>query len=154
MPTKRHGMWNSPTYKTWQQMKDRCGNSKSTSYPYYGAKGVTYDPRWEEFKNFLEDMGVRPSGKSLDRLETSQSYCKNNCKWSTPKEQANNRSNNLTVLWEGKFYSPIDLMGVWGKKLPTVYYRIYNFFEYDEDISAYINIKPFKIRNRNASILS
>lgn len=81
----------SRAYVSWTKMKIRCNNPNQTYYDYYGGRGITYDPRWETFEPFLEDMGERPDGYSLDRIDNDGNYTKANCKWSTPSEQAYNR---------------------------------------------------------------
>ena len=91
MNPPKHGMYNTPTYHTWEGMKQRCLNPEATRYPDYGAKGITVCERWRIFENFLEDMGERPEGKTLDRINPFGDYEPNNCRWATPKEQANNQ---------------------------------------------------------------
>lgn len=86
-----HGMSDSPTYMSWAAMLTRCSNPNQECYKYYGALGVTVCDRWRKsFENFLADMGERPDGKTLDRESPFGNYEPENCKWSTPKEQANN----------------------------------------------------------------
>ena len=86
-----HGMRNTPEYRSWTAMMTRCGNPKHVQYASYGGRGITVCDRWKSFKNFYADMGPRPSGMSLDRVNIGLGYFLGNCKWSTPKEQANNR---------------------------------------------------------------
>lgn len=89
------------THASWKAMRYRCDNPACGSYPRYGGAGVTYDPRWKDFETFLEDMGLRPTGMTLERRDNSQPYCKDNCIWATPKQQANNRSSNVFVTYAG-----------------------------------------------------
>jgi len=78
------------TYKVWNNMKKRCNQKKN--YPRHGGRGITYDPYWEKFDNFLEDMGERPDGYTLDRINNDGNYTKDNCRWATYEEQNINRT--------------------------------------------------------------
>lgn len=81
----------SATYHSWARMKQRCLNSRSDRFKFYGGRGIRVCERWFLFENFLADMGERPPGLTLDRIENDKSYEPGNCRWATPKEQANNR---------------------------------------------------------------
>ena len=86
-------LYMSDTYRVWQNMKTRCSNKKVRSYKQYGNRGITVCSEWDSFKTFFDDMGERPEGLTLDRIDNSLGYSKINCKWSTPKEQALNTRN-------------------------------------------------------------
>ena len=89
---KTHGLIKSKTYKSWQSMKERCYNKKASNYLYYGEKGITVCQEWvNSFEGFLKDMGERPDGKTLDRIDGDKDYHIENCRWASPKEQARNR---------------------------------------------------------------
>lgn len=87
-----HGMTKSPERMSWKAAKARCFNKNSDKYRDYGGRGITMCSRWvNSFQNFYDDMGVRPPGTSLDRIDNDGNYEPGNCKWSTPKEQQRNR---------------------------------------------------------------
>ena len=92
----------SPTYRSWRAMKSRCDLETDPWYWAYGGRGVTYDVRWASFENFLADMGVRPEGKTLERKKNNGSYCKDNCKWGTYREQTLNRTITRWVTLDGQ----------------------------------------------------
>lgn len=89
-------------YGSWESMRVRCRYPEHDNYKYYGGKGISIDPRWDNFWNFLEDMGERPEGFSLDRIDGSKDYTKSNCRWLTPKGQARSRTSSRMLSYKGE----------------------------------------------------
>lgn len=92
---KTHGHFThgrmSPTYTSWSAMKTRCDNPNHVFYHRYGGRGITYCERWARFEAFLADMGERPHGLSIDRINNDGNYEPGNCRWATQQQQVQNR---------------------------------------------------------------
>lgn len=92
---KKHGLWQHPLYNTWNGMKLRCLNEKHTHYKHYGARGIKICKRWLNektgLKNFISDMGKRPKGYTLDRINNDGNYEPSNCRWATASTQQKNK---------------------------------------------------------------
>ncbi len=96
-PKVKHGLTHSNTYNTWAGMLTRCNNIKHGAYKHYGGRGITVCERWKKFANFLEDMGERPEGLTLDRIDNDGNYEPGNCRWITHKENCNNKGPRRNV---------------------------------------------------------
>jgi len=120
-----HGMCFTPTHYSWSGMKTRCLNENSVSYRDYMGRGITICDRWLKFENFLEDMGERPEGTTLDRMDNDGNYCKENCTWSTVQEQNDNRSISLSLTFNDKTMTFKEWADSLGLKYDTLWKRIY-----------------------------
>ena len=96
-------------YVSWSGIKYRCDVSTGKEYHDYGGRGISYDPKWETFEGFWEDMGATwQEGLSIDRIDVNGNYCKENCRWATPVEQANNKRNSNYVTLNGECKTVAD----------------------------------------------
>jgi hypothetical protein len=86
-----HARDKTPTYLTWKSMFRRCTTPTDPAYSRYGGRGIHVCKRWYKFENFLADMGERPPGKSIDRINNDEGYSPQNCRWATALEQTKNR---------------------------------------------------------------
>ena len=93
-----HYGWESPEYSSWASMKQRCLNPNQRGYKDYGGRGISICDRWmHSFQNFVADMGPRPDGFQLDRIDTDGNYEPGNCQWSDRKTQMNNTRRNRWI---------------------------------------------------------
>lgn len=102
-PNYKHGMKGTRYYRIWQNMKNRCRNENMPVYKFYGAKGIGYPKKWETFDGFYEDMFTGYSDNlTLDRIDGTKSYSKENCRWITQQEQKYNTKRNRNLTYSGK----------------------------------------------------
>ena len=97
----RHGLTRTPVWESWRGMLDRCTNPKHANFPSYGGRGIKVCDRWATFENFLDDMGERPEGMSLDRIDVNGDYCPENCRWADRVTQARNTRTNRLITYGG-----------------------------------------------------
>ena len=97
-----HGMSKTSTYKSWENMIQRCSNASLKSYKNYGGRGISVCYEWTKFEKFYADMGIKPNGCSIDRIDVNGNYDQLNCRWSTMKQQNRNRRNNRLIEFNGE----------------------------------------------------
>jgi hypothetical protein len=111
-----HGMYHTRFYRVWCNILQRCEDENSGEYKRYGGRGIKC--LWNSFEEFKNDMfSTYKDGLSIDRINNNGNYSKENCKWSTPQEQANNRRTNHYLEYNGKKLSIAD----WARELGFTY---------------------------------
>ena len=121
---RTHGMREHPLYKTWAEMRYRCENPKKHNYKHYGAKGIKVCERWKSFPNFVADMGERPGGMTLDRLNLAGDYEPSNCRWATKVQQMRNMSTNRLLTYNGLTKTLAEWSEITGIKIGTIWARL------------------------------
>ena len=106
----KHGDYGSSTYISWCNMIQRCTNQEATGYDLYGGRGIKICKRWQTYQNFLDDMGERPVGMTLERKRTDGNYTPKNCVWATRQTQSKNRPGFVhAIKWQGEVWTLTDL---------------------------------------------
>lgn len=123
------------TYVIWTDMIQRCENKNGSSYERYGGRGITVCSEWLSFDNFVRDMGERPNGLTLDRIDNNQGYCKQNCRWATMITQANNRTSNHIIEFMGQKKTATQWSRELGIPTPTILTRIRSGYEARDALS-------------------
>lgn len=109
---RTHGMSGTPTYQSWFDAIRRCTDKRRSDFPLYGGRGIRVAPRWMRFENFFADMGIRPEGMTLDRIDNDGDYEPGNCRWATASEQARNTRISRHFMYGGQRLHVV----AWSKK--------------------------------------
>lgn len=112
-----HGKTGTATHRAWIVMRRRV-----RTHAHYISRGITVDPRWDSYENFLADMGERPAGQTLDRIDNDGPYAPENCRWASRREQANNRGHTPMIIYQGRTQS----LGDWARELNVDRGMLYN----------------------------
>ena len=139
----KHGLHKSAEYTAYNNMKDRCGNPKNKEFHRYGARGITVCQRWlDSFENFLEDVGMRPDKDlSLDRINNDLGYFKDNCRWATRVEQANNFRRNRYFFHDGTKDTMANHCRKTGVKKSAILHRVKSGLSYEDAFLECLRIK-------------
>lgn len=121
---RKHGMCFTPTWHSWNSMVQRCTLPSYTGYERYGGAGITVCDRWLEFAAFRADMGDRPAGTTIDRIDNSKGYAPGNCRWATPSQQSRNRSISKLVEYQGRVQCVAEWCEELGLPLGRTYRRL------------------------------
>lgn len=124
--TVSHRMTGSREYKAWQAMRSRCNRPSDADFDRYGGRGITVCQAWNSsFETFLADLGLCPPGMTIERINNSLGYCKENCRWATRKEQTRNRRNTVIVEVSGQLMTLQEACDSHQAKYSTVHSRVF-----------------------------
>lgn len=113
-----------PLYRAWLGMRARCNNPRSKTYANYGGRGITVCAEWDDFTVFAGDMGDRPPGTSLDRIDNNGPYSKDNCRWATPAQQVRNTRVARYITYNGETMVLTDWASAFGIRPAKLFYMI------------------------------
>lgn len=139
----------NPMYRIWQNMKNRCERANLPAFARYGARGITVDPRWQDFDTFCADMGPRPEGGTLERADNDGPYSPENCTWATAEEQANNRRANHLVTIGGKTLTVAEAARAHGMSYQALLYRLQSGMTASEAVT-----KPMRYKWKPGALIT
>lgn len=158
MPARSHGMTETKNYSVWSNMRRRCGFGPShgvmaKTRKRYSGRGISVCERWQSsFPNFLEDMGEKPHGLTLDRIDNDKGYSKDNCRWATYLEQGNNCRSNVKVEFMGERKGVMEWsreLGVPGSSIAKRVKRGRTHAESVAEVFFLVNMGMFGIYKKN-----
>ena len=138
----KHGLCGSRLYNIWSMIKERCLNPNASAYSRYGARGISICEKWAnefmEFYNWAMDNGYNDT-LTIDRINNSRGYCPENCRWATLKQQANNKTNNRLIEYNGETHNIHEWSEVLSIPYKVLYYRLYRGWDVERAM-----ITPYK----------
>lgn len=135
----------APEYTSWLRMKERCQNESHVAYENYGGRGIVVCERWSSYPYFLADMGRRPSAQhSLDRIDNDIGYFKDNCRWSTKKEQSRNRRDNTILEHQGRKMCVADWADFLQVSRNALYCRLKNGWSVERVLTEPISKRTYR----------
>lgn len=127
----------TPTYGSWSAMKNRCDSPSNPRWNRYGGRGISYCPRWKKFTNFLEDMGERPKGMSIDRIDNDGNYEPLNCRWATRRQQVQNSTTVREITALGRTLPLVEWQRITGISRHTIGQRLNKYGWTPEDAVSF-----------------
>ena len=138
----QNGLSYSQEYRCWKGILARCFNPRNHAYHHYGGRGITICERWLLFSNFYADMGPRPEGMTLDRIDNDKGYSPDNCRWTTWEEQENNCSRNRFLTHDGVTLT----IAQWARRLQitrgTLWHRLKAGWPIDRALTPTLRANP------------
>jgi len=123
-------------YRSWKDMRARCGNPRNDDYADYGGRGIRVCAAWDDFAAFYADMGGRPTGATIDRIDVNGNYEPGNCRWANATEQANNKRSNHIIQFQGQSRTLAQWCAIFGIEPSKVRYRLKQGWPIDQAFSS------------------
>lgn len=143
----------STEYVSWRDAKERCYNPNKRTFALYGGRGIRMCDRWrDDFATFLADMGPKPAGMSLDRIDVNGNYEPSNCRWATQQQQCNNQRRNKVVTFKGQKFTIAELARTTGIHYLSLYDRMRQHHETPEQAVEHLRRFPRKPRQRSQAL--
>ncbi len=137
----------SPAWRTWSAMIQRCYNPRNNEFANYGGRGIAVCERWRDaFTNFLSDMGEKPPGLSIERIDNNGNYEPGNCRWATQKEQSRNMRKNVFFSYGGTSLIIQDWSEKTGIKTGTISKRLSRGWTFDKAITTPVDTRCHHMR--------
>ena len=132
----KHGLVGTAGYSSWAAMMNRCYRQSHDSFMYYGARGITVCDRWHDAALFIEDMGQPEKGNQIDRINTDGNYEPANCKWSSRRQNVNNRRNTLFLEVNGVIKTASEWSEITGVPLKKIHVRLFRGWTHERAIQS------------------
>jgi hypothetical protein len=153
MSNYRHGLAKTPIYNVWNAMIGRCHNPNSKAYSEYGGRGIHVCEKWRSFTGFYEDMGDRPEGATLERVDNNKGYSPDNVVWADRNTQARNKRNNVLLTVNGETRCLTEWSELTGIKVATLWARVKRGWTAEQVVRAPLIRERMGISNRKGSRL-
>lgn len=135
-PNATHGGTGTREYFTWRAMIERCECPTNKDYRNYGARGISVCKKWRSsFAVFRSDLGPRPIGTTIDRIDVNGNYEPGNCRWATARQQANNRRETISITAMGKTLPMSEWARITGLGVTTIWYRLSKGYSQEDAVS-------------------
>jgi hypothetical protein len=127
----------------WQQMVARCHNQEHKDFPLYGRRGIEVCRPWHTLDNFIADMGPRPRGFYIDRINNDLGYSPENCRWVSPADSGRNKRNNLVIEWDGEVKTLTD----WARQFSYDVSNLHKYFKQGGSLAVIAKLRQLKERS-------
>jgi hypothetical protein len=144
----KHGRTGSGEHNSWLQMMKRCTDPSSHLWKHYGGRGIKVCERWKEAKNFMEDMGPRPAGHSIERIDVDRDYELANCKWATQAEQALNTRRTVRLTVDGHTKTALEWSQISGVPVENIRERHKRGWNDKRSVTEALNEARFSTSNQ------